>query len=69
MSSTLKTRVAALELEVTGIKAILGGEQRVKDWRMTFGMSRDDPDFAELVRLGREIREQQREGGTLGAGS
>ena len=69
MSSTLETRVEALEQEITGIKAILGGAQRVKDWRMTFGMSRNDPDFAELVRLGREIRAQQREGGTPGAGS
>jgi hypothetical protein len=69
MSATLETRVEALEQEVTGIKAMLGGRQRVKDWRMTFGMSRNDPAFEELVRLGREIRDQQKEGGTSGAGS
>ena len=69
MSGTLETRVEALEQEVTVIKAMLAGRQRVKDWRKTFGMSRNDPAFDELVRLGREIREQQREEGTPGAGS
>ncbi|GEM_PF-1596330 len=51
------------------MKAMLGGRPRVKDWRATFGMSRNDPDFDELVRLGREIRDQQSEGGTSGVGS
>jgi hypothetical protein len=69
MSATLETRVEALEHEVSGMKAMLGGQQRVKDWRATFGMSRNDPDFDELVRLGREIRDQQSEGGTGGVGS
>ena len=68
MSATLETRVEALEQEVTGIKTMLGG-QRVKDWRRTFGMSRNDPAFEELVRLGHEIRGQQKEGGTPGVGS
>jgi hypothetical protein len=69
MSATLETRVEALEQEVNGIKAMLGGKQRVKDWRATFGMSRNDPAFEELVRLGREIRQQQRDEGTPDAGS
>lgn len=69
MSGTLETRVEALEHEVSGMKAILGGRQHVKDWRATFGMSRNDPDFDELVRLGREIRNQQSEGATTGVGS
>ena len=62
MSATLETRVEALEHEVTGIKAMLEGRRPVKDWRVTFGMSRDDPAFDELVRLGREIREHQQKG-------
>jgi len=69
MPGTLETRVEALEHEVSGMKAMLGGGQLVKDWRTTFGMSRNDPDFEELVRLGREIRNQQSEGGTTGVGS
>ena len=69
MSGTLEARVEALEHEVSGMKAMLGGRQRVKDWRATFGMSRNDPDFEEMVRLGREIRNQQSEGGTSGVGS
>ena len=69
MSTTLETRVEALEQDVTGIKAMLGTRQRLKDWRTTFGMSRNDPGFEELVRLGREIRNQHREGGTPSAGS
>ena len=58
MSAAIETRVEALEQEVTGTKAMLAGKPRVKDWRATFGMSRNDPAFEELVRLGREIREQ-----------
>ena len=69
MSGTLETRVEALEHEVSGMKAMLGGRQRVKDWRATFGMSRNDSGFDELVRLGREIRDQQSEGGTTGVDS
>lgn len=69
MSATLETRVETLEHEVTGIKAMLERRRRDKDWRVTFGMSRNDPAFEELVRLGREIREHQRDGGTSGAGS
>ena len=69
MSATLETRVEALEHEVSGTKAMLGGRQRVKDWRATFGMSRNDPDFDELVRLGREMSDQESEGGTTAAGS
>lgn len=69
MSATLETRVEALEREVSGMKAMLQGRQRVKDWRATFGMSRNDPDFDELVRLGQEIRDGEGEGGTPGVDS
>jgi hypothetical protein len=69
MSETLEVRVETLEREVSGMKAMLRSRQQVKDWRATFGMSRNDPDYEELVRLGREIRDQQSEGGTAGVGS
>jgi hypothetical protein len=69
MSGTLETRVEAREHEVSGMRAMLEGRQCVKAWRATFGRSRNDPGFEELVRLGREIRDQQSEGGTTGVGS
>jgi hypothetical protein len=42
MHITIEERVAILE----------------KDWRKTFGMSANDPGFDNMIRLGREIREQ-----------
>ena len=58
--STIAERVEALEQELKGIKSLLKQEQTSKDWRKTFGMSRDDPGFEEMIRLGRELRENER---------
>jgi hypothetical protein len=69
MSATLETRVDKLERELDGIKAMVQGKQPFKDWRTTFGMSRDDSAFEELIQLGREFREQQHEEGTPGVDS
>ena len=59
MSRTLEKRVEELEKKV----AELGGKPalrpRKKDWRRTIGIFKNDPDFEEAVRLGRESREQQ----------
>jgi hypothetical protein len=30
-----------------------------KDWKATFGIFADDPEIDEVLRLGREIRQQQ----------
>ena len=57
--STIAERVEALEQEIKGIKSLLQQEQTSKDWRKTFGMSRDDPGFEEMIRLGREFRENE----------
>ena len=57
--STITERVEALEQEIKGIKSLLQQEQTSKDWRKTFGMSRDDPGFEEMIRLGREFRENE----------
>ena len=59
MSQTLEKRVEELEKKV----AELSGKQHLSPrkknpWR-TFGIFKDDPDFQEVVRLGREYREQQ----------
>jgi hypothetical protein len=57
--TSLAQRVEALERELLGIKALLGKPSAEKDWRRTFGMSKDDAEFEEMVRLGREIREAE----------
>ena len=58
---TLEERVATLEQEVAELKEKLGLKKVEKDWRKTFGMSANDPGYDEMVRLGREYRESQRE--------
>ena len=58
---TLEERVAVLEKELTDLKRIVSGKNVEKDWRKTFGMSASDAGFDEMIRLGREIREQERE--------
>ena len=68
METTLERRVESLETDVSALKAIVLGKQSPKNWQSTFGMSRDDPGFEEMIRLGREIRESQREGDDSGAG-
>jgi hypothetical protein len=58
--TTLAQRIEALERELSEIKAALDKPPRTKDWRRTIGMSKDDPGFEEMIRLGREIREAER---------
>jgi hypothetical protein len=59
MSQTLKKRVEDLEKKVAELNGKPGLAVRKKDpWR-TFGIFKDDMDFQEAVRLGREYREQQ----------
>jgi hypothetical protein len=59
MSQTLEKRVEELEKKVAELSAKPARLTRKKDWRRTFGIFKDDPDFEEAVRLGREYREQQ----------
>ena len=61
MSTTIEERVAILEQELMRLKHIIQGTHVEKDWRKTFGMSANDPAFDEMIRLGREIREQDQE--------
>ena len=59
MSQTLEQRVEELEKKVAELSGKSSLAVRSKDpWR-TFGIFKDDPDFQEAVRLGREYREQQ----------
>lgn len=61
--ATLEKRVTDLESELATLKRQLASERRGGDWisRIT-GSFKDDPEFAEIVRLGREIRRADRPG-------
>jgi hypothetical protein len=57
---TIEERLEKLEAEVAQLKQLSGVESK-KDWLSAVaGSFRDDPDFAEIVRYGREIREADR---------
>jgi hypothetical protein len=59
MSQTLEQRVEELEKKVAELSSNPSLSVLKKDpWR-TYGAFKDDPDFEEAVRLGREYREQQ----------
>jgi hypothetical protein len=64
MSTDLERRVTTLENEMSGVKQLLSGARPHKDWRKSVGMSKDDPGFDEMIRLGQEIRQQEREDGS-----
>jgi hypothetical protein len=59
MPQTLEQRVAELERKVAEWTSQPTPLTKKKDWRRTIGAFKDDPDFDEAVRLGREYREQQ----------
>jgi len=59
MSQTLEKRVEELEKKVAELSTEPTRLTREKDWRRTIGIFKDDPDFEEAVRLGREYRQQQ----------
>jgi hypothetical protein len=59
MPQTLEKRVTELEKRVAELSAQPIRSNRKKDWRRTIGVFRNDPEFEEAVRLGREYREQQ----------
>lgn len=59
----LSARLSQLENEVQAIKARLPEEQHPSDspWYLKkAGLFKDAPEFAEIVRLGREIRQADR---------
>jgi hypothetical protein len=57
---TIEQRVEKLEAEVAELKRLSVVENK-SDWLSTVaGSFRDDPDFAEIVQFGREIREADR---------
>ena len=60
MSAPIEERVAMLEKELLNLKQLIRSTRVEKDWRKTF-LSANDPGFDEMIRLGREIRKQDRE--------
>ena len=62
MSETIEKRLERVEAELAELKrrVELSDQPRAKDWRRTVGMSANDPEFEEMVRLGREYRKAQR---------
>jgi hypothetical protein len=61
MSTSIEERVATLEKELKDLKQLIQGTHVEQDWRKTFGLSANDPGFDEMIRLGRDIREQDQE--------
>lgn len=61
MSETILQRVQKLEAEVQALKESKVGEKPERDWLDTMiGSFENDPDFDEIVRLGREFRHADR---------
>ena len=57
-TATLEERVATLEKEFATLKQVVAPNIPRKDWRDTFGMFADDPEFDDVLRRGREFRQQ-----------
>ncbi len=57
---TVEQRLEKLEADVAELRRQSASEKK-KDWlSQVAGSFRNDPDFAEIVKLGREIREADR---------
>ena len=69
MSQTLEKRVEELEHKLAELtNSVSARKPRKKDWQKTFGLSRGDEGFKEMVELGRQYRQSLRDKGN-GAGS
>ncbi len=55
----LEERLLKLEEKFQKLEKQIAPPSPAKPWRDTFGMFADDPDFDEVLRLGREFREQE----------
>lgn len=60
-STTIEQRVTALERELSELKRQVGSQRKEGNWidKIT-GSFKDDPDFGEILRLGREARQADR---------
>ena len=55
----LESKVARLEEEIRDIRRLIADGSSVPWWKRTAGMFKDDPVWAEIVRLGQKIRRQE----------
>lgn len=55
----LEERLLELEEKFQKLEKRIPPASPSKAWRDTFGMFADDPDFDEVLHLGREYREQE----------
>jgi hypothetical protein len=55
MAQTLEERMQELEKKMSELAAQYGSANK-RNWQQTFGLSRDDQGFEEMVRLGQEYR-------------
>jgi hypothetical protein len=59
--SALEQRVSALEKEVAELRRHVRPRESARDWiERVSGSMKDYPEFEEVIRLGREIREADR---------
>jgi hypothetical protein len=61
----LQRRLARLEREVKELRLSVAKRRKTKEppwWQKIAGRFEDDPAFAEIVRLGRKFRKQDKEG-------
>jgi len=69
MSQALERRVEELEHKLADLTTQFADvKSGQKDWRRTFGLSRGDDGFKEMMNLGRDYRQSLRHQGN-GAGS
>jgi hypothetical protein len=59
MPQTLEERVEQLEQKVAALSGNGGTSTRMKNPWQTYGVFKDDPEFEQAMRLGREYRAQQ----------
>ena len=57
MAQTLEQRMLELEKKVAELAAQTAAAPGRDAWRRTFGLSRDDPEFEEMIRLGQQYRQ------------
>jgi hypothetical protein len=56
----IEVRLARIEREIQELKKALAARETMHDWREIVGMFKDDKVFAEIARLGRQIRRRDR---------
>lgn len=61
LNQKLEERVETLERQFAEFKQQMSSPAAPGDWRETFGMFRDDPEFDEILRAGREFRQRENE--------